>query len=314
MQVVRNSNEQNAAKRAKAMFAVSLLLNVSACAGVGREHDEAAVNADADRLWVRQVNNAAAGQSTFQGSTKANSALAQEPVSSYTVQAGDGLADIARRVTGSPGNWRAIAEYNDPADPNALQVGDTLSIPPNFLAGGRSATSNEDEFDSGTHESSRAVDLLDVLSEVQDYDADFQAAITSRSISQRSIPIARSAQLPQVALGYAGGYYDFESDSSDEYVGQQLTLTLSQSIYDRANAIAVKQAKLTGSVADKQLQVEHEDLVIRVATSYFNVLTAMAELDYRQSDVDATRQQLRETENRYEVGNIAFTDVAEAKA
>ena len=110
------------------------------------------------------------------------------------------------------------------------------------MAGGRSATSNEDEFDSGTHESSRAVDLLDVLSEVQDYDADFQAAITSRSISQRSIPIARSAQLPQVALGYAGGYYDFESDSSDEYVGQQL----------------------------------------------------------------------RETENRYEVGNIAFTDVAEA--
>lgn len=162
--------------------------------------------------------------------------------------------------------------------------------------------------------SGSAVDLLDVLSKAQDYDADFQAAITSRSIAQRSVPIARSALLPQVSLGYAGGYYDFKSDSSDDYVGQQLSLTLSQSIYDRANAIAVEQAKLTGSSSDLELQAAHEDLVIRVATSYFNVLKALSELEYRQSDVEATNLQLRQTRSRYEVGTIAVTDVAEAKA
>ncbi|ASJ72897.1 TolC family outer membrane protein [Granulosicoccus antarcticus] len=296
------------------MFAISLLLSVSACAGVGREQDEAAINAKSDRLWVPQGNNAAIEQSTVSGAAQASAAKAQGPVSSYIVQAGDGLADIARRVTGSQNNWQAIAQYNDLANPNALRVGDTLNIPPRFLAGRQTATSADGELDSRIGESGGVVDLLGVLSKAQDYDADFQAAITNRSISQRSLPIARSVQLPQIALGYAGGYYDFESDSSDAYTGQQLTLTLTQSIYDKADAIAVKQAKLTGSVADTQLQAEHEDLVIRVATSYFNVLKAMAELEYRQADVDATRQQLRQTENRYEVGNIAFTDVAEARA
>lgn len=159
-----------------------------------------------------------------------------------------------------------------------------------------------------------AVDLLDVLSHAQEYDADFQAALTDRSIAMRAEPIARSALLPQINAAYAGGLYDFEGDSSEEYSGHQLTLTLSQALYDRANAIAVDQARLAGSIADTTFQAQHEDLVIRVTTAYFDVLKARATLGYRQSDVEATELQLQQTRSRYEVGYISETDVAEAQA
>ena len=206
------------------------------------------------------------------------------------------------------------AAWRSEADTLWVPRGETVRVPPQLLTSAEQQSPLEEGADAVGPGSRSVVDLIAVLSEAQDYDADFQAAISSRSIAQRSVPIARSALLPQVSLGYAGGYYDFKSDSSDEYTGQQLSLTLSQSIYDRANASAVEQARLTGSSSDLELQAAHEDLVIRVATSYFNVLKALSELEYRQSDVKATKLQLHQTRSRYEVGTIAVTDVAEAKA
>lgn len=187
-------------------------------------------------------------------------------------------------------------------------------VPPPFNDDGQTVNTVEPTVAQNHTDPGSVVDLVEVLSSAQTHDAEFQAAITNRSITQRSTTIARSAFRPQISLGYVGGYYDFKSDSSEEYSGQQLSLTLSQSVYDRANAIAVKQAELAGSSSDTQLQMAHEDLVIRVASRYFNVLKALSELEYRQSDVKATKLQLEQTRSRYDVGSIAVTDVAEAKA
>jgi nucleoid-associated protein YgaU len=48
---------------------------------------------------------------------------------SYTVQRGDTLGKIAKRVLGSSQKWREIARANPSINPNRLNVGDTLVIP-----------------------------------------------------------------------------------------------------------------------------------------------------------------------------------------
>ena len=48
----------------------------------------------------------------------------------YTVQAGDTLADITALFYGSPTAWRTIVAANPGLDPAALQPGTTLTIPP----------------------------------------------------------------------------------------------------------------------------------------------------------------------------------------
>lgn len=49
-------------------------------------------------------------------------------MATYTVQKGDTLSSIARRLNGDANAWRGIAERNKLANPNKLQVGQVLEI------------------------------------------------------------------------------------------------------------------------------------------------------------------------------------------
>jgi nucleoid-associated protein YgaU len=53
------------------------------------------------------------------------------PGGTYTVQKGDGLMSIARKVYGDAGMWRAIYEANRGTIPNqdALKIGQVLTLP-----------------------------------------------------------------------------------------------------------------------------------------------------------------------------------------
>lgn len=52
---------------------------------------------------------------------------------SYEVKRGDRLGDISLRLTGEIGNWEAIAERNEIADPRTLAVGQVIVIPGELL-------------------------------------------------------------------------------------------------------------------------------------------------------------------------------------
>jgi LysM repeat protein len=71
---------------------------------------------------------------TITGAVAVTTAAAAVPaattgVRTYTVQAGDTLADITTLFYGSPGAWRTIVAANPGLDPAALQPGTTLTIP-----------------------------------------------------------------------------------------------------------------------------------------------------------------------------------------
>jgi outer membrane protein len=66
--------------------------------------------------------------------------------------------------------------------------------------------------------------------------------------------------------------------------------------------------------SDVALNIEKQGLMLRTAQAYFSVLAAQDSLEYTNANEKALQRQLDETQQRFEVGMTAITDVQEAKA
>ncbi|WP_046003047.1 outer membrane channel protein TolC [Pseudoalteromonas rubra] len=92
------------------------------------------------------------------------------------------------------------------------------------------------------------------------------------------------------------------------------SITLNQTIFSMATwqnlTIAEKQAMQALTSYEQQQQ----DLIVRVAQGYFDVLSALDNLEFVQAEKRAIERQLEQTKQRYEVGLTAITDVHEAQA
>jgi len=157
--------------------------------------------------------------------------------------------------------------------------------------------------------------LFDVYLQAKSYDAEIASAEHDFLALKQLVPIARSTLRPQAALSGSVGFNDINSDSSDNFfIDQSISLTLRQTLYNRANGIAVDQAILTVTQAEAELEAQRQDLMIRVATAYFNILSAQAELLFRRSELDAIGRQKEQNERRFEVGLVPIIDVKDAQA
>jgi outer membrane protein len=114
--------------------------------------------------------------------------------------------------------------------------------------------------------------------------------------------------------GYEGNDtqgYVFGSSSSDSFTR---TLSLSQTVFSlgvwESLGIAEKQALQS----DTRYALAQQDLIIRIAQGYFDVLSKLDNLEFVQAEKRAIERQLEQTKQRYEVGLTAITDVHEAQA
>lgn len=136
---------------------------------------------------------------------------------------------------------------------------------------------------------------------------------------------AMSALLPQIGLSMG---YEKSDSTSFQSVGDlsnqvqvesdtdQFTrgVSLSQTLFDlgawNSLGIADKQALQ----ASGQYDFAKQDLIVRVAEGYFNVLSAIDNLEFVNAEKRAIERQLEQTKQRYAVGLTAITDVHEAQA
>jgi outer membrane protein len=95
---------------------------------------------------------------------------------------------------------------------------------------------------------------------------------------------------------------------------ERWSLQLTQSIFNWGQLVGLKQAGRVAAQADADYGVAQQDLAIRVATRYFDVLAAQDNVQAQQASLDAISRQLEQAEKRFEVGLIAITDVQEARA
>ncbi|MDT8310249.1 MAG: TolC family outer membrane protein [Methylophaga sp.] len=101
-----------------------------------------------------------------------------------------------------------------------------------------------------------------------------------------------------------------ETDSVD----QGYTLSLVQPLYRRESFVEDRQADIAISGATAQYQVAEQDLIVRVADAYFEVLGVKDDLQFAKAEREAISKQLEEAQQRFEVGLTTITDVSEAQA
>ena len=129
---------------------------------------------------------------------------------------------------------------------------------------------------------------------------------SQRLIDDPTAPVG-SNPLPQTILTQTGGG-DSETDTT------QWALNLRQSIFNWGQLVQLKQAGRVAAQADADYGTAQQDLAVRVATRYFDVLAAQDNVQAQQASLDAISRQLEQADKRFEVGLIAITDVQEARA
>jgi outer membrane protein len=153
-----------------------------------------------------------------------------------------------------------------------------------------------------------------------DYDATLAAARYQRDAASYAAPIARSALLPQLNASGAYSYSDSETTlagqppQSRAGTNESYGLTLSQALFDWQAFRSLDQARQQVALADTQLALAEQDLILRVATAYFDVLAAQDTLRFARAENEALERQLEQAKERFEVGLAAITDVQEAQA
>ncbi|MCW8964087.1 MAG: TolC family outer membrane protein [Gammaproteobacteria bacterium] len=103
-------------------------------------------------------------------------------------------------------------------------------------------------------------------------------------------------------------------DNREKYNSNAWNLNITQPVFRMANYATHRQAKASVRQADILLSSEAQNLILRVAEAYFDVLSAASDLTAVRAEKKAIARQLDQAQKRFEVGLIAITDVHEAQA
>jgi outer membrane protein len=143
-------------------------------------------------------------------------------------------------------------------------------------------------------------------------EAQYRAAI--ERVSQ-----ADAALAPNVALTSSissSRFTDGVQDEADErrFFSRQTGVQLTQPLYKPVAWRSLKQAQSQAQAAWLQRDQAQAELAQRLATAYFDVLTARSEVEQLKAQQQATAEQLAVAKRSFTVGTASVTDVREAEA
>lgn len=161
-----------------------------------------------------------------------------------------------------------------------------------------------------------ADDLLSVYKFAIQNDSQFRAAQAAYQAQRELKTQSFAALLPTIS---ASAHYSEREDevvgsSPNDYNTNGYSLNLTQPLYRHENYVALNQADAQVAQASAVFENAKQDLILRVATQYFAVLAANDDLKFAIAERKSIGEQLIQTEQRFNVGLIAITDVHEAQA
>lgn len=164
----------------------------------------------------------------------------------------------------------------------------------------------------------RAENLADVYRKAAAYDATFAAAQASYRANLEKIPQARAALLPQVsASGSVSRVHQTNTMATPQtvtYNSPAWGVTAVQALFNKQSLIQLDEAHLQARAAADQLDAAGQNLVLRVAQTYFSVLKAQDDVASLQAQKAAISRQLAYAKRAFEVGTATITDTNEAQA
>jgi len=171
-----------------------------------------------------------------------------------------------------------------------------------------------------------ADDLMDIYREALVQDAAYGAQRAAYQATKERKVQARALLLPSVnatgnlSYNWNDVQYNPETPRTTGLSGGRnfesygAGLNVTQPLYRPQNGVTNQQADIQVSQAGNQLVQAGQDLMLRVAQGYFDVLLAEFELITVEAQKAATAEQLAQAKRNFEVGTATITDTYDAQA
>src|SRR6266853_3601378 len=167
-------------------------------------------------------------------------------------------------------------------------------------------------------------DLSSILNDALANDPLYASARFAQQASAEAEPQARSALLPNVSLSASVSATKYRlTDESQEPLSSSFkatftswgpTLQVALPLYRPQLWDSLSQSRLTVQQSEAQFAQAREDLIVRAAQAYFDVLASTDALGAIETNKQAISEQLAQAKREFEVGTKTIVDTHEAQA
>ncbi|MDR6663664.1 TolC family outer membrane protein [Tardiphaga sp. 1201_B9_N1_1] len=143
-------------------------------------------------------------------------------------------------------------------------------------------------------------------------------------VTDENVPQALSGYRPRVAITASGGYQYTDAVNSiagtataihGVQVPRAVGATITQNVYNgQQTANRTRAAESQVSSAREGLRVLEQSVLLSAATIYMDYLRDAATVEVQRSNVRVLEQTLKQTRDRFNVGEVTRTDVAQSEA
>jgi len=166
----------------------------------------------------------------------------------------------------------------------------------------------------------QAQNLVQMYEAARGYDAGYQSAKAQYDASIAKADQATAGILPFVSAnaGYSQTQFDNKTGNNiviDTSFGtENAAISASQPLYRPANLATYEQGRKQVDIAKAQLDAIEQDLIVRVSSAYFDVLSAQDNVFLIREQKKFVAEQLASAKRNFEVGTATITDSREAES
>ena len=165
-----------------------------------------------------------------------------------------------------------------------------------------------------------AADLLQVYRDALAWDAQYAAARATAAAGREKLPQGLAGLLPTLSASanttWNDNSYPTRAATSPDarFNSNGYSVNLTQPLFRWQNFVQYGQAQYQVAQAEANLAQAQQDLILRVAQAYFDVLYAEENLKAVRANKEAIAQQLAQAKKNFEVGTATITDAQEAQS
>ena len=166
----------------------------------------------------------------------------------------------------------------------------------------------------------QAEKLEEALAFAYENNPDLLAARANLRKVDEGVPAAKSGWRPTVtsSLSLGASQTNSESDGTSSDTSSfpgSLSLSVNQSVYDGGRTeIYVRQAETNVQTERSRLFTAEQNVMLSGATAFVDVISARSVVELQTNNLNRLEKQLEATRERFKVGEVTRTDVAQAEA
>lgn len=165
-------------------------------------------------------------------------------------------------------------------------------------------------------------DLMTLYRDAQAYDAQFAAALASVEAGRSATAQGRAGLLPSIVASANTQNNDVRYKPNgpaatglrQKYDSSGWNLTLTQPLFRWERIAGYSQGQARTAQAEAQFGLAKQDLIVRTAQAYFDVLQSQETLSAAEANRKAISEQLEEAKRSFEVGTKTVVEVHDAQA